>query len=98
MCPFSKRNHHPEHTSQGAAFDARIEFYWRPGCPYCRALDRGLRRAGVPVTKINTWEDRSAAERVRAAAGGNEVVPTVFVNGDPLVNPTIGDVLRAATA
>jgi mycoredoxin len=67
-----------------------IEFYWRPGCPYCMALRRPLRRSGLPVREINIWEDPAAAARVREAADGNETVPTVFVGEHALVNPSFG--------
>ncbi|SFQ72785.1 Glutaredoxin [Amycolatopsis arida] len=64
-----------------------IEFYWRPGCPFCAALRRPLRRSGLPVREINIWTSPSAAAGVRAAAGGNETVPTVFVGEHAMVNP-----------
>lgn len=72
-----------------------IEFYWRPGCPYCRALRGPLRRSGLPVREIDIWEDPQAAARVRSVAGGNETVPTVFVGGHAMVNPGMGQVLAA---
>ena len=28
-----------------------VEVMWRPGCPYCSSLRRGLRRAGVVTTE-----------------------------------------------
>lgn len=36
----------------------------------------------------NIWEDPEAAAVVRAAARGNETVPTVVIGGHALVNPT----------
>lgn len=36
----------------------------------------------------NIWTDPEAAEVVRAAARGNETVPTVAIGGEVLVNPT----------
>lgn len=36
----------------------------------------------------NIWEDPEAAAVVRAAARGNETVPTVVLDGEVLVNPT----------
>ena len=41
---------------------------------------------------MNIWEDPDAAARVRAVAGGNETVPTVFVGEHALVNPNIKQV------
>jgi len=66
-----------------------VEFYWRPGCPFCIALRTQLRRSRLPVREVNIWEDPDAAARVRAVAGGNETVPTVFVGEHALVNPSI---------
>ncbi len=66
----------------------RIDLYWRPGCFFCSSLRASLRRSGIPVNDINIWNDLAAAERVRAVAGGNETVPTVFVGPDALVAPT----------
>ncbi|WP_216215610.1 glutaredoxin family protein [Amycolatopsis aidingensis] len=65
-----------------------IEFYWRPGCPFCMALRQPLRRSGLPVREINIWEDPEAAARVRSVADGNETVPTVFVGEHAMVNPS----------
>ncbi|GGM62906.1 hypothetical protein GCM10012275_36990 [Longimycelium tulufanense] len=72
-----------------------VEFYWRPGCPFCTALRGPLRRSGLPVREVNIWEDPEAAARVRAAAGGNETVPTVFVGNRAMVNPSTGEILAA---
>lgn len=72
-----------------------IEFFWRPGCPYCTSLRGPLRRSGLPVREINIWEDPQAAARVRSVAGGNETVPTVFVGTHAMVNPSMGQVLDA---
>ena len=65
-----------------------VVVYWRPGCPYCSSLRSQLRRAGVPTTEINIWDDPAAAAEVRRHAAGNETVPTVVVGDDALVNPS----------
>ena len=65
-----------------------LDVYWRPGCPFCSSLKRSLKRRGVPMRFHNIWEDARAADVVRAAAGGNETVPTVVIAGRSLVNPT----------
>jgi len=72
-----------------------VTVYWRPGCPYCSALRRGLRRAGLVTAEANIWTDPLAADTVRSAAGGNETVPTVVVAGAALVNPKVRAVLDA---
>ena len=71
---------------------AVLQFYWRPGCPFCASLRRGLRRRGIAVEPINIWEDPAAAARVRQIAGGNETVPTVVLGDHELVNPGAGQV------
>lgn len=72
-----------------------VEVYWRPSCPFCGSLRRGLARAGVVTREINIWEDPAAAARVRAVAGGNETVPTVFIGDHALVAPRVRQVLNA---
>lgn len=71
-----------------------VEFYWRPGCPFCMSLKHGLDRAGIGVEPRNIWDDPDAATTVRAAAGGNETVPTVGFGGDYLVNPRPAEVIN----
>lgn len=69
-----------------------VEFYWRPGCPFCIALRRPLRRSGLPLREVNIWKDGQDAARVRATTGGDETVPTVFVGEHALVNPSFRQV------
>lgn len=73
-----------------------ITVYWRPGCGICSALIRQLESKAVPHRRVNIWDDPGAAETVRAAARGNETVPTVIVGPVTLVNPRLDDVLTAA--
>ena len=68
--------------------------YWRPGCPYCASLRRGLRRIGLPTEEVNIWEDPGAAATVRGLAAGNETVPTVVIAGKALVNPSVARVVE----
>ena len=79
--------------------DARqlpVIFYTRPGCPHSFLLRRALRRRGIAFTEVNIWEDPDAAAAVRAVADGNEVVPTVHVAGQWLVNPRAARVEQLA--
>ena len=75
-----------------------VEVMWRPGCPFCRSLRRGLSRAGVATTEHDIWSSADAAARVRKATGGDETVPTVFVGDRALVNPTVRQVVDAIKA
>lgn len=73
-----------------------ITVYWRPACPFCTFLRRGLRKAGVEVREINIWDDPAGAATVRRAANGNETVPTVQVGDRFLVNPSAAQVVALA--
>ena len=74
---------------------ARIEVLWRPGCPFCSRLRRGLARAGIETVDRDIWSDPAAAARVRRATGGDETVPTVVVGSRALVNPSVAQVVEA---
>lgn len=73
-----------------------IIVYWRPGCGFCSKLLRGLDNRGIPHTRLNIWDEPTAAARVRAITGGNETVPTVTVGDRALVNPRLDEVVRLA--
>lgn len=73
-----------------------ITVYWRPGCPFCLVLRRGLRRAGLATNDIDIWTDPEGAAFVRAHADGNETVPTVDIGGTVLVNPSAHRVVALA--
>ena len=75
-----------------------VTVYWRPGCPYCVRLRRGLRRAGLATHEVDIWSAPGAAAFVRGHAGGNETVPTVDIGGTVLVNPSARQVVDAAAA
>ena len=75
-----------------------VDFYWRQGCGFCMALERGLNKAGIPLNKMNIWEDPDHAATVRSIANGNETVPTVVVGNARLVNPRVGQVVEALKA
>ena len=72
-----------------------IQFYWRPGCPFCMILDRALSGIEIPLEKHNIWEDPDAAAFVRSVANGNETVPTVRVGDQFMVNPSAKQVAAA---
>jgi len=73
-----------------------VTVYWRPICGYCDQLKGALDARGIAYDTIDIWADRSKAEIVKAATGGDEVVPTVQVGEVFLVNPSIDEVLTAA--
>lgn len=73
-----------------------VTVYWRPGCPFCGSLRRGLRRAGLATEEIDIWSDPEARAYVRSHADGNETVPTVDIAGTVLVNPSARRVVALA--
>ncbi|MDY7101151.1 MAG: glutaredoxin domain-containing protein [Actinomycetota bacterium] len=75
--------------------DGVVEFYWRPGCGFCAALERNLTKLGLPFEKHDIWSDPDAAAFVRSVADGNETVPTVRVGDTSMVNPRPGQVVDA---
>ena len=72
-----------------------LTVYWRPGCGYCRRLQRSLSRAGVSYEAVDIWKDPEARAYVRSVANGNETVPTVRLAGEVMVNPAPGDLVDA---
>jgi len=74
-----------------------VILYWRPMCGYCETLKAGLLQRGIDYQAVDIWADRSQAEIVRGATGGDEIVPTVQVGERFLVNPSV-DQVEAALA
>lgn len=72
-----------------------VTLYWRPMCGYCMTLKRSLKQRGVEFDEVNIWTHRDQAEVVRAANGGDELVPTVKVGERFLINPDVDEVLAA---
>lgn len=71
-----------------------IDFYWRPGCPFCSRLEQVLAQANVPTVRRNIWDDPEAAAFVRSVADGNETVPTVTVGERSFVNPSPNELAK----
>jgi len=72
-----------------------IDFYWRPGCPFCMSLERSLEKLALPLNKKNIWDSPAHAGAVRRIANGNETVPTVVIGDAELVNPSANQVVQA---
>ena len=49
--------------------DGGVVIYWRPGCPYCEALDSKLGELGDHATWVNIWEDPQAEAHVKSLNG-----------------------------
>ncbi|WP_097869912.1 glutaredoxin domain-containing protein [Streptomyces sp. rh34] len=70
-----------------SAVDGRPVVYWRPGCTYCLRLRLRLGRDASRLHWVDIRRDPAGAAEVRAANGGDETVPTVFVADRPHTNP-----------
>ncbi|MFE4535297.1 glutaredoxin domain-containing protein [Streptomyces scopuliridis] len=70
-----------------SAADGRPIVFWRPGCTYCLRLRIRLGRSAHTLHWVDIWRDPARAAAVRAVNDGNETVPTVFLAGQPHVNP-----------
>ncbi|WP_088319171.1 glutaredoxin domain-containing protein [Kineosporia sp. R_H_3] len=81
----------PPHTPQAEAartMDEGVTIYWRDGCPFCLRLRWAVRKDTGRATWVDIWRDPEAAAFVRTTNdGGNEVVPTVVIDGVPHTNP-----------
>ena len=83
-----------------------IDFYWRPGCPFCMSLESKLKKEdileGIKAENIgprqkNPFDIDIVANYVKIKnelANGNETVPTINVNGTFLVNPSMKEVVK----
>lgn len=75
-----------------------ITMYSTTWCGYCRRLKRQLDEAGIRYEEIDVDRDHAFDQRIMEASGGFRVVPTLEVEGELLVNPTIQEVRRALSA
>ncbi len=70
--------------------------YFKPGCPFGIRLRTALTLHRVPHRSVRFRDDEHGAAQVRAANDGNEISPTVHVNGRWLTNPGWREVREAA--
>lgn len=75
----------------------RITVYSTSWCGYCRRLLQRLTEAGIEAAIVDVDETTEFDQRIRAAAGGNRVVPTVEVGDMLLVNPSVDEIRAAMT-
>ncbi|WP_265444816.1 glutaredoxin domain-containing protein [Flexivirga meconopsidis] len=78
--------------------NADVTIYWRPGCPFCTRLEAIIGADRSKAQWRNIWQDADAAEFVRSVNDGNEVVPTVVIDGIPMTNPDPAVVKEALAA
>lgn len=72
-----------------------VTIYSTAWCGYCRRLKRQMDQAGIPYREVDLDADRSHDRRIIAKTGGYRTVPTLEVNGELLVNPTLPQVVAA---
>lgn len=82
-------------AAERAAEEGKVVVYWRRGCPFCRRLQLLLGRRVRDVVWVDVWADPEASAYVRSVNGGDEVVPTVVIDGVPHTNPPPRRVLAA---
>lgn len=71
-----------EHGQTGVAV------YWRPGCSFCMVLATRVRKFADRAVWVNMWQDPEASAWVKSVNSGNEVAPTVLIDGVPHTNPS----------
>ncbi len=81
----------PVSTTQAAAapgLGAGVTIYWRDGCPFCVQMRAAVRKHRDEITWVDIWADPDAAAYVRSTnSGGDEIVPTVVIDGVAHTNP-----------
>jgi glutaredoxin len=75
-----------------------VVVYFKPGCPFAAKLRVGLTLRRIRYSSVRFGDDEAAAAAVRAITGGDEISPTVLVDGSYLPHPRARDVhARVAT-
>lgn len=78
-----------------SAMDNPITIYSTTTCGHCGRLKRQLDEAGIAYEEVDLNEHPHYGDRIVEATGGYRVVPSVEINGDLLVNPTLGEIREA---
>lgn len=71
-----------------------IEFYYRPGCPWCVKMEKFLRENNIQCIRYNIDTDRLAEKRM--AARGGRGVPWIVVDGQTIISGYDPDGLMGA--
>jgi glutaredoxin len=82
------------HVMSLPARERAVVVYWRPGCGFCARLSSVLEPVRDRAQWVNIWQDDAARDFVRTVNNGNEVVPTVVIDGEPHANPDPEAVLQ----
>ncbi len=68
-----------------------ITIYGRPGCAISQMLRRRLDRRGIPYRYVDIERNPEARSRLAWLTGGRVRSPTVTVDGEVLVQPTMDE-------
>jgi len=63
------------------AYQAKIEVYSTPLCPYCSRAKRLLAEKGAAFTEIDLFADPRRRPEMLQRAGGRTSVPQIFIDG-----------------
>lgn len=76
-----------------------ITMYTTVWCGYCRRLERQMDEAGIAFRKIDIEAQQQraagASDRIEAKTGGYRTVPTLEIDGELYVNPSIAQIKQA---
>ena len=72
-----------------------ITVYSTTWCGHCKRLLRQLLEADIAFQLVDLDEHPEHGRRIEAKTGGYRTVPTIDIDGDLFVNPTIGEVQEA---
>lgn len=72
-----------------------VTMYTTVWCGYCRRLERQMTEAGIDYRKVDIDAHRDFGDRIEAVTGGSRTVPTIEIEGELLVNPSIAQVKEA---
>jgi mycoredoxin len=67
-------------------------------CGHCIRLKRQMHDSGITFDEIDIEEQEHFGDQIAAKTGGYRTVPTVMIDGELLVNPSISEVKEALAA
>lgn len=72
-----------------------VLFYGTRTCPDCRAAKQYLQVHEVDFTFYDIEEEEKHAQQVEAVNEGKQIIPTIFINGQPFSNPDTSTLEKA---
>ena len=60
---------------------AKVEIYFKPGCPYCIRAKNLLKDKGVDTVDYNAFADPDLRKEMLARSNGGRTYPQIFING-----------------